>query len=73
MTRRPFPDKEKARSIIKYSGFALQFFFLILIVALIGQKLDAYFMLDKPLLTALFVVVAALAYFYKLYKDLTRD
>lgn len=73
MDKKPFVDKEKARNYIKYSGFALQFFCLIFIMAWIGQKLDAYFETRKPLITALLVVLGAIAYFYKLYKDLTDD
>lgn len=56
---------------MKYSGMAMQLFFLILIAVWVGKKLDAYFLLEKPLITALLAVLALLAFLVKVYKDLT--
>ncbi|MCB0707683.1 MAG: AtpZ/AtpI family protein [Saprospiraceae bacterium] len=38
--------------------------------AFIGQKLDAYFQLDRPYLTALITLLALFAGFYLSLKDL---
>lgn len=72
MGDKPLFDPEKTRNYIKYSSFALQFFLLIVVAALIGQKLDAYFELEKPLLTVLLVVLFSGAYMYKLIRDLSK-
>lgn len=64
--------KKKVKNYLKYSGFAVQFFVLILIAALLGQKLDAYFELEKPLITIFLILFFAGGYFYKLYLDLFK-
>ena len=64
--------RKKAQNYMKYSGFAVQFFVLILIAALIGQKLDAHFELEKPLITIFMILLFTGGYFYKLYIELYK-
>lgn len=45
----------------------------IAIGAFIGRKLDQYFGLEKPLLTALFALVATVGSIYLLIKGLTDE
>jgi F0F1-type ATP synthase assembly protein I len=54
----------------KYSAMAIQLGGTIAIGALIGRKLDQYFELDKPLLTALFALVATIGGIYLLVNGL---
>jgi F0F1-type ATP synthase assembly protein I len=68
---KPQPRK-KASNYMKYSGFAVQFFVLILIAALLGQKLDTYFGLEKPFITIFLILFFTGGYFYKLYLDLFK-
>ena len=65
-------DKQKYQAFLRYSGMGMQFFVTIGVSAWIGQKLDAYFALEKPFITIFLVLLFATGYFIKLYKDLTR-
>ena len=56
----------------KYSGMAFQLGGTIAIGALIGRKLDQYFGLEKPLLTALFALIATIGGIYLLVNGLIR-
>jgi hypothetical protein len=64
--------RKKVQNYMKYSGFAVQFFVLILIAALVGQKLDAHFELEKPLITIFLILFFTGGYFYKLYLELYK-
>ena len=62
-------SKKKAmQSYARYSGMAIQLGVTIAIGAFIGQKLDEWFGLDKPLLTALCALLATIGAIYVLIK-----
>ncbi len=71
------PDKEKIKKsssqYLKYSGLAFQLAGIILFSIYIGGKLDAWMNLEKPILTAVLLLVMFTGFIYKLYLDLTKD
>lgn len=64
--------KGKAASnvYLKYSGMAFQMGIIILIGALVGRKLDAYFHSSKPWFTVVLSLLAIFAALYTTLKDL---
>ncbi|MEO1517297.1 MAG: AtpZ/AtpI family protein [Bacteroidota bacterium] len=56
---------------MKYSGMAFQMGAIILLAALAGQKLDAYFQLEKPFITVFLSLLAIFGALYTTLKDLT--
>ena len=54
---------------LKYSGMAFQMGIIILLGALLGRKLDAYFQSPKPWFTLVFSLVAVAAALYISLKD----
>ena len=72
MTKIPESQKDKARTYLRYSGMALQFFVLIAIGAWLGQYLDERLGTSKPFITIFLILLFSIAYFFKLYKDLSR-
>ena len=68
--KKPVFKNEKANSILKFSGMAFQFFALMVIAAFLGTKLDAYFGLEKPLITIFLILFFTAGYFVKLYREL---
>lgn len=66
------PGKARSRmdAYLKYSGMAFQMGIIILIGALVGKKLDAYFQTERPYLTALMALLSILAALYVTLKDL---
>lgn len=62
--------KENPNVVLKYSGMVFQIFIALVIAAFIGQKLDAYFGLEKPLLTAAAVILVLPLVLYSILKDL---
>jgi F0F1-type ATP synthase assembly protein I len=54
----------------RYSGIALQLGGTLAIGAFIGRKLDQYFGLEKPLLTALFALLATVGGIYMMVRGL---
>lgn len=69
-TQKPSPKKENPNVVLKYSGMVFQIFIALVIAVFIGQKLDAYFELEKPLLTALCAILALPLVLYSILKDL---
>jgi len=61
---------DRMRDYAKYSGMAIQMGLIILIGALIGKKLDAYFQLERPYLTVVFSLLSISAALYLVLKDL---
>ncbi len=57
---------------MKYSGMAFQMGAIILLGTLAGQKADAYFAMEKPLLTVAFALLAIFAALYLTLKDLIK-
>ena len=71
----PKPDHPKTKSdsnaFLKYAGMGFQFFILVFIAALGGQKLDRW--LDvEPLFTVSLIMFFAVAFFIKLYYELIK-
>ena len=62
----------RASDYARYSGMAVQLGVTIAVGAFIGKSLDQYFDLERPLLTALFGLLATLAALYSLIKGLTK-
>lgn len=48
-----------------------QLLVLLFVLAFIGQKLDQYFSLEMPLITAGLLLVGLTTYLYKIVKDLS--
>lgn len=64
---RPIPDR--MRDLARYSGMAFQIGFIILLGALAGKKLDAYFALQRPIFTLVCSLFAVFAALYLSLKD----
>lgn len=65
-------QSEGFQAYAKYSGIAIQLGITIAIGAFIGRKLDQYFNLEKPLLTALLSLIATVGGIYLLIKGLLK-
>lgn len=61
--------KENPNAVLKYSGIAFQMLFILAAAVFIGQKLDAYFALETPYLTALCTIIALPVALYSTLKD----
>ena len=62
--------KHNANEYLKYSGMAFQMAAIILVFTLIGKQLDAYFEMEKPVLTAVLALFSVLAALYLILKDI---
>jgi len=69
-TEKSPPKKENPNEVLKYSGMVFQIFIALMIAVFIGQKLDVYFELEKPLLTAACVILTLPLVLYSILKDL---
>lgn len=69
-TEKSPPKKENPNAVLKYSGMVFQIFIALVVAVFIGQKLDAYFALEKPLLTALCAILALPLVLYSILKDI---
>ncbi|NNC95460.1 MAG: hypothetical protein HKN92_07845 [Chitinophagales bacterium] len=61
--------KKPYNSYLKYSAIGFQMIGIIIIGVLIGTKLDSYFELEKPLMTALFSLLFVIAAIYLSLRD----
>lgn len=61
--------KATPNAYLKYSGMAFQMGIIILVGALLGRKLDAYFQSSKPWFTLTLSLVAVAAALYTTLKD----
>lgn len=61
--------RPKADAYLKYSGMAIQMGVIILVGALVGQKLDHYFQTERPYLTVATSLLAIFAALYITLKD----
>ena len=66
-------DNSKANAYARYSGMAVQLGVTIGLGAYLGRSLDQYFGLERPLLTALFGLLATLMALYALIRGLTNE
>lgn len=57
----------------KYSGMAMQLGITIALGAFIGRKFDEYLAFDRPLMTALFSLLATVGGIYLLIRDLIKE
>ncbi|MEM6723590.1 MAG: AtpZ/AtpI family protein [Bacteroidota bacterium] len=64
--------KPSNQRFLKYAGLAFQMGFTIFLGAFAGRKLDNYFELKTPYLTALFALLGVILAIYTLYKDISR-
>ena len=69
-TEKSPPKGENPNAVLKYSGMVFQILIVLMIAVFIGQKLDAYFELEKPLLTAACAMLALPLVLYSILKDL---
>jgi len=68
------PNKNKrVRQYAKYSGLPFQLFGLIAIFGYLGFKLDNYFQNQNQYLTASFILIAFVAFMYKLFVMLNNE
>lgn len=58
---------------LKYAGMVMQLLVLLLIAAYCGKRLDAWMDNSPAYMTALFVLLAVVAYLVKIYFELTRN
>lgn len=66
-------DKRKQlKTYARYSGMAAEMFGLLIVMVIIGKKLDAWMENQKAYMTALLVFVGSAGYLYKLYLELTK-
>jgi len=67
------PKANSSNSYLRYSGMVMQLLVLLGLAAYGGQWLDAKMGNARPLVTALLLVAALLAYLVKIYFDLMKD
>ncbi len=65
-------ERSTRQAYARYSGMAIQLGATIAVGAFIGRKLDDYFLLEKPLLTAFFSLLATVGGIYVLIRDLVK-
>jgi F0F1-type ATP synthase assembly protein I len=70
LKKKPVRQNGRVQAYAKYSGMAVQLGGTIAIGAFIGRKLDQYFALEKPLLTAFFALAATVGGIYLLINGL---
>jgi len=58
---------------LKYAGMVMQLLVLLLIASYFGQKLDESMGNSPAYMTALFVLLAVVAYLVKIYFELTKN
>ncbi len=70
----PTPKRKRnANAYLKYSGMVGQLLVLLFLAAYLGQWLDGKMENEKPLFTAVLLIVALVAYLFKITVDLNRD
>jgi membrane protein DedA with SNARE-associated domain len=65
-------NKNDMRDLYKYSGLAFQLFVFLILAYFAGSWLDKKFELEKPLLTALCMLLALIVYLYLIVRDTGR-
>lgn len=55
---------------MKYSGMAFQMIAIIFVITFLGKRLNDYWELDPPYVTALFALLGVLAALYLTLKDI---
>lgn len=74
--KQPRPDSKPKKNrldsnvALKYSGMAFQMLTIILIITFIGKKINDYYEVDPPLVTAFFALLSIFAALYLTLKDL---
>lgn len=58
---------------LKYAGMAFQMFVLFMLAIFLGKKLDQVLSLEQPYMTIVLILLALIAYIYKLYMDVIRN
>jgi Putative F0F1-ATPase subunit Ca2+/Mg2+ transporter len=67
------PEKPAKNPLIRFSGLGLQMGITIAVFAYAGRWMDHYFAFDKPILTAIFSLLAVFGSMYLLIKNLSKD
>lgn len=63
---------KNSNAYLKYAGMVMQLLVLLLLAAFAGKKLDAWMDNSMAYMTALFVLLAVVAYLVKIYFELTK-
>ena len=65
------PKKKRVvdNSYMKYSGMAFQMIAIIFVITFLGKRLNDYWELDPPVVTALFALIGVMAALYLTLKD----
>ncbi len=66
-------NPQSSKKYLEYSGLAMQLFVVLFIGLWLGQKIDHYLELSKPYFTALLIIVFLVLFFYKIYRDVSRE
>lgn len=66
-------NRQRVKNYARYSGMAVQLGVTIAIGAFIGKKLDEWFAFEKPLMTALFSLLATIGAIYLLIKRIIQE
>ncbi|MFK7806663.1 MAG: AtpZ/AtpI family protein [Saprospiraceae bacterium] len=70
---KPPRSKKQANQVLKYSGMGMQMAIAVFVGAMIGQRLDAHFQMERPIWTAVLALVFLGAVMYMVFKDLLRN
>jgi membrane protein DedA with SNARE-associated domain len=62
-------DSQQAQAIAKYSGLAIQMGIIIVLGVLLGQKLDAWLEMEKPIFSLICSLLSVFAAIYYSLKD----
>ena len=71
MDKKPGKIKKKMDPYMKYAGLGTQMAVTFFLGVWGGKKLDAYFNLEKPVITIILILVLFTGFMYKLYKELS--
>jgi len=66
-------QSKNPNAYLKYVGMVMQLLVLLLIAAYFGKKLDEWMGNSPAYMTALFVLLAVVAYLVKIYFELTKN
>jgi len=60
------------RKFLRFSGIGVQLGVLFYIASFFGKKIDAYYNLQKPLITMVFVLIALVVFIWNLIRQLNK-
>ena len=71
MPKKPGDIGKKTANYMKYAGLGFQMAAIFFIGIYGGQKLDAYFGNETPVITIFLILILFVGYMFKLYKELS--